>query len=350
MPVRKRGGRWYYDFMIRGTRYKAAIPEAQNKQQALTVEAQMRQAVFEGRYGREARSITLEKFITDVFLPYSKTNRKRHDLDAQHCARFSTFFKGRTLQEIPPMMIEKYKKWRKETPTRYGTPRRASTINLELSLLSRIFNLAIENGYTSQNPLQKVRRLKGSNPRERYMTEDEEAGLRAHLTGEYADLLPIFDLALNTGMRVSEILGLRWQEIDLASGTVTLPPSRTKEGKEKTLPLNPAALGVLSALHTESSGERVFGSGYELSWVERRWRAVRTTACVPDLRLHDLRHTFATRLSARGVTERTIMALLGHASLRMTTKYTHSTEASKREAVESLCSKFVPEKRKVAGI
>jgi integrase len=352
MTVRRRGksGRWVFDFMIRRVRYKGSIPEAQNKQQALVVEAQMRQAVFEGRYGRQARSVTLEQFIKDVFLPYAKTNRKQWEQDERHCQKFSEFFRGRALQEIPPMLIEQYKRQRRDQTTRLGTPRKASSINYELSVLCRIFNLAVENGYLNQNPVSRVRRLKQSDKRERVMSYEEESIIRQHLASEkYSHLLPVFELVLNTGMRITEALELKWHEVDLEAAEIHLPASRTKEHKDKIIPLNPVALETLDQLKDDTNAGEVFGRGFERSYVERRWREMRTDAGITDLRIHDLRHTFATRLDEEGTTERTISAILGHSTVKMTAKYIHIGEEAKRKAVGKLRTKFVPSLKEKAG-
>ncbi len=234
MTVRKRGKRWHYDFMIRRVRYKGSIPEAQNKQEALHVEAEMRRAVYEGRYGRHLTNTTLEKFIKEVFLPYAKANRKKWEEDEQKCRIFFEFFKGKTFQEVAPMSIEQFKRWRRDSPSRYGRPRKASSLNQELAVLSRIFNMARENGYTNQNPLEKVRRFREAAPRNRYLSYEEEVRLREAMQDErYSHVLPLLDLALNTGMRLNEMLGLRWEEVDFNSYTINLPAKR-KSTRTKT--------------------------------------------------------------------------------------------------------------------
>jgi integrase len=343
MAVRKRGKRWMYDFMIRRVRYKGSIPEARTKQDALDVEAQVRRAVYEGRYGRQAANSSFESFVREVFIPYAKANRKRHEQDERIALMFVEYFKGKSFHEISPMQVERAKRDRREG-------HKASTVNLELSVLCRIFNLAVENGYTNQNPTTKVRRLRDEERRARYLTREEELPLRATLSEKYPHLLPLLDLALNTGMRLREMILLRASEVDFAKGAINLPAERTKEKRRKVLPLNPAALEVLRALAAEADGDRLFGRGYEASYVERQWKAACQEAGVTDLHIHDLRHTFATRLAEAGITETTIMGLLGHSSLRMTTRYTHATPEAMALAVGSLKERpsFVPQMRKTA--
>ena len=144
MAVRKRGKRWMYDFMVRRVRYKGSIPGARSQQEASDVEAQMRRAVYEGRYGRQARSILFENFVEEAFLPYARTNRKRHGQDARVVRTFVEFFKGRALQEIPPTLSERWRRKATRTPAPSGTPPKASTINQKLAALSRVFSLAVE--------------------------------------------------------------------------------------------------------------------------------------------------------------------------------------------------------------
>jgi integrase len=344
MAVRKRGKRWMYDFMIRRVRYKGSIPEARTKQEALDVEAQMRRAVYEGRYGRQAANTSFESFVREVFVPYARANRKNHRQDERIALMFCEYFKGKAFHEISPMQVEQAKRNRRDG-------HKSSTVNLELSVLCRIFNLAIENGYTNQNPLTKVRRLRDEERRQRYLTREEEVSLRSTLSEKYPHLLPLLDLALNTGMRLRELLLLRISEVNFTLGTVTLSLERTKEKRRKILPLNPTTLETLRRLAAESDGDRFFGRGFEASYVEKQWKAACKTAGVSNLHIHDLRHTFATRLAESGVTETIIMGLLGHSSLRMTSRYAHATLEAMTQAVGSLrdCSNIVPLNIKAVG-
>ncbi len=319
--------------MVRGVRYRESVPEAQNKQEALLAEAEARRAVYEGRYGRAIRSTPFEKFVEEVFVPYAKTNRKRHEQDRRVLATFIEAFKGRALQEVPPMLIEQWKR----KAVQFGL--KASTINQKLAVLNRVFSLAVENGYLPQNPVSKVRRLKEGDRPERVMSLDEEAALREAMATDvrFHDLADFFTLAINTGMRASEIVGLNFAEVDLVRREIRLPAERTKEAKAKTIPLNSDALEVLERI-ARDRGElgRVFPPELTYQRAAQLWREARRAAKVSGLRIHDLRHTFASRLLAAGVVETDINKMLGHSSLRMTARYAHSSEASRRAAVEAL--------------
>jgi integrase len=167
--------------------------------------------------------------------------------------------------------------------------------------------------------------------------EEEDALLSVMEDERYYNLRLFFQIAINTGMRANEVLGLRWSEIDLEQRQIVLPYHRTKESKDKGVPLNSFVLGLLADRQKECEGmETVFGYGASYPQIGELWRQACQKAEVVNLHIHDLRHTFASRLLARGHRETDINRLLGHASLKMTAKYTHSSVESRREAVESL--------------
>ncbi|HEX8748654.1 MAG TPA: site-specific integrase, partial [Pyrinomonadaceae bacterium] len=344
--VRKIGKRWKYDFMIRGVRYREHIPEAQTKQEALQVEAAARRAVFEGRYGRQMRSTSFESFVREVFYPYVEANRKRYIQDKRVMAEFVKAFRGRAVQEIPPMLIEQWKKRAMQAELK------ASTINQKLSVLHRAFSLAVENGYLNDNPVGKVRRLREGSSRERVMSyEEQEVLLELFKEEGYYNLKVFFLIAVNTGMRANEVLGLKWSEIDLDRKEILLPASRTKEAKEKLVPLNSFVTDLLSQWRAECEGmETVFGLGASYPQIGDLWRRACKRVGIINLHIHDLRHTFASRLLEQGHRETDINKILGHSSLKMTKRYVHSSERSRREAVESLSQICPMERQKVVNL
>lgn len=133
------------------------------------------------------------------------------------------------------------------------------------------------------------------------------------------------------------MVGLQFAEVDFGRSEINLPAARTKEAKDKTIPLNPVALAVLEQAHADRGATgRVFPAEFNYQRMSALWREICAGAKVYSLRPHDLRHTFASRLLEAGVRETDINKLLGHASLKMTAKYTHSSETSRKAAVEAL--------------
>lgn len=139
-------------------------------------------------------------------------------------------------------------------------------------------------------------------------------------------------------MRRGEILGLQWEHVNFQSRTIFI--ARSKTGRTRTIPMNDTVLQELSALKQDAGPkEFVFSNsrtGVSFDSIKTGWRSACEDAGLVNLRFHDTRHTFATRLRANGVHEWDIRDLLGHASVRMTSVYTHQTPANLCHAVNSL--------------
>jgi integrase len=336
--VRKRGYRWYFDFMVRRVRYRGAIPEARTKWQAEKVEARIRLEVYENRYGRSSGGQLLSEFVDKVFLPWSKANKRSSRDDELHANVICDFFAGKTFDQISPLLVEKFKKQRRESVTRYERERTPASVNRELAALSRIFSLAIDNGILETNPCRKVKRLRENNERRRYLTSEEEERLMAVLTGRRAHLRPVVLLAINTGMRRGELLSLMWRNVDFQRSVIHV--TNTKTGKDRDVPMNSDVRYILLDLQRQGKDEAfVFKNrktGVNLIDVKRAFNGACVDAGIEDFRFHDLRHTAGTRLADAGADAFTIAEILGHATLQMTKRYTHATDERKRKAVEAL--------------
>jgi integrase len=211
-------------------------------------------------------------------------------------------------------------------------------VNMELALLSRIFSLAVDMEEAATNPCRKVRKLRVDNQRNRYLSATEEAALMAQLTGSRAHLKPIVELALGTGMRRGELLGLAWQQVDFSRGVIHI--TNTKTARDRTIPMSQHVRDVLLSLHRTRKGDRVFtsikrkDSGRGIVDIKKGFVAACNDAGIVDFHFHDLRHTFATRLGDHGCSVTAIAALLGHSNTQMTARYTHATDDALRSAVE----------------
>jgi integrase len=204
-------------------------------------------------------------------------------------------------------------------------------------VLSSMFTLAIRWRYRADNPCRGVEKNR-EHPRERFLTEDETARLMRALDADRdqvsADLLR---LALLTGARRNELIALRWGDVDLAEGRWTKP--HTKPGERQHVPLNAQARAVLAARYERDPGiEQPFLRGRKLFSAERAvehcWGRVRAAANLEGMRMHDLRHSFASTLANRGVDLYVIGKLLGHRRVETTGRYAHLVDGTLREATE----------------
>jgi len=241
------------------------------------------------------------------------------------------------------MMIEKFKRERLATPTKHDKehrprPRTPASVNRDLACLSKILSMAFDNELIDSNPMRRVRLLKESPSRERFITADEEKKLFKQLTGRRDHIRSVVTIALNTGMRRGEILGLQWEHVNFLARTIFIAKSKT--GRTRTIPMNDIVFKELTALKQDAGPkEFVFSNsrtGVNIDSIKTGWRNACEDAGLVNLRFHDTRHTFATRLRANGVHEWDIRDLLGHASVRMTSVYTHQTPANLCHAVNTL--------------
>ncbi|HJQ24353.1 MAG TPA: site-specific integrase [Blastocatellia bacterium] len=330
MPVRKRGERWYFDITIRGQRYRGVIPEARTKWQAKQAEARILDEIWEGKYGDGLSRVRFSDFANEVYLAWAETNKRSAKSDRLYLKSLVRFFGNMMLGAISQIDVERYKRDRLACPVWKGRPRRPASVNRELSCLSKILRLACENGYIATTP--RIKMLRENNQRIRYLSADEESQLMRVLEIKHTNLRPLVILALNTGMRLGEITSLAWKQVDFQRGLIYL--TNTKTGKDRAVPMNEDCRAVFDAVRgAGGAGERIFNNLPDVS--SAFWKLCRQ-AKIEDLRFHDLRHTFATRLADAGVDGFTIAALLGHSTIQMTARYTHPTKDRLRRAVEVL--------------
>jgi integrase len=209
-----------------------------------------------------------------------------------------------------------------------------------------MFNLAIDWGYLDRNPAKGVRLFsEKDNMIEQILSPEEEIKLLENCAPH---LRPIVLTALLTGMRRGEILNLRWPQVDFKRRVIRV--EKTKSKKIRYIPMNEELFNTLSQINlTVDGNEHVFlYRGNPIKDVKRAFKDAVDDAKIKGLRFHDLRHTFATRLIERGVDLITVKELLGHHSVVVTQRYTHSNSDQKMNAVQRLSQKgekpheFVP--------
>ncbi|OHB90219.1 MAG: hypothetical protein A3D89_03630 [Planctomycetes bacterium RIFCSPHIGHO2_02_FULL_52_58] len=240
-----------------------------------------------------------------------------------------TVFGNLPLNMFTSHLIEQYQSERLET-------NRPATVNRFLSLLKHSFTKAVEWDMASEETLKKIGKVKllhEDNRRLRFLSKTECQTLIETCTPH---LKPIVIVALNTGMRLGEILGLRWEQVDLRHGFILL--DKTKNGERREIPINSVLRATLEAIPHGPESEYVF-----VDRNGRPYKSVNTsfpTACkragITDFRFHDLRHTFASHLRMAGVDIVTIKELLGHKTLTMTLRYAHLFPGHRAEAVSVL--------------
>jgi integrase len=306
--------------------------KAGSKSLAIRLYTRRKAEVAERRFFPERsrrRDVLLADFIRDYLARIQGTLRSYADLE-RHGRVWQAALGDRPMRQVVAGDVQR------QVATRL-TAIRPSSVNRELAFLKRAYNVAIADGLLETNPVRQVKLLKENNARVRYLTDLEEACLRAE-TGETH--WPIVALALNTGLRRGELFGLRWDDVDFTANVLTI--RRTKAGRTRHVPMNAAVRTILEALESRGRSPYVLPSAKGSTaldahnFIRRVFAPALARAGIEDFRWHDLRHTFASRLVMRGVDLRSVQELLGHTDIKMTLRYSHLSPAHLLAAVERL--------------
>lgn len=212
--------------------------------------------------------------------------------------------------------------------------RAPATVNRYLAALSHAFSVAVKEwGWLDDSPMRKVTRPKEPRGRVRFLSEEERSRLLEACEAQHPDLYAAVVLALSTGARQGEILGLRWKHIDLARGVITLED--TKNGERRGLPIAGRALELLRErsrvrlLDTDLVFPGKAQPGRTRQPIDLRypWVHALEAAGIRDFRFHDLRHSAASYLAMNGASLAEIAEVLGHKTLSMVKRYAHLSQA-----------------------
>ncbi|GAA3256122.1 site-specific integrase [Sphingomonas yabuuchiae] len=220
-----------------------------------------------------------------------------------------------------------------------------ATVEKTRVIMNRSFQLGAQWQVpgADRNPVRGVPRVKFSNARETYIDADETARLvAAAQKSRNKQLAAIIQLLLLLGMRVSELLSMRWENVDTAKRTLFIPTSKT--GRSRRLPLPQAAIDIIDALPRPTGCAYLFPNPRNpqahLTTIKHGWQAVREAAGMPSLRIHDLRHSAASAWINNGVSLATVGKLLGHADLSSSARYSHLADDTLMAAVEAGAAKL----------
>jgi integrase len=280
---------------------------------------------------------TLDAFATE-YLAFKRVKGKRSiEGDARMLQRqLLPWFGAETpLAELTALRIAQYDRARSMTTSRRGRLVTTATVNRELALIRHLLRLAEEWGYVPK--AAKVRLGREPDGRLRFLTEDEAVRLLdACALSQNPYLLTIVTVALYTGARRGEILGLTWERVDVARGVLRF--DKTKNGRRREVPMGEPVYRALMALPGPKAEGLVFRRSNGAAWGSIRTgfeRAVRL-AKIDDFRFHDLRHTCASWLVMAGRHLKEVQEILGHRTFAMTLRYAHLAPGQLRDAVAAL--------------
>ncbi len=346
------------------------VDAARTRAKALLVETDTHGApvaVIEARQPGKTKPLTLGGFIRDHYTAWVKANQKAGQATVDAIRAVFADLLDRNLSDLSAFDFERVK------AARHKAGIKPATINRDLARIRGALSRAVDWNMLDTHPMKTVKQAKGADDsRVRYLTAAEDTRLRKALSeredarrasrerhnawheargtaghpqwsadGFTDHLMPMTLLALNTGMRRGELLGLEWASVNLPAKLLTITVGNAKSRKARHLPLNAEALDVLTRWKKQArkDGRLVFPSpktGARMDNINSSWEELCEAAGLADFRFHDLRHSFASRLVMAGVDLNTVRELLGHSDIRMTLRYSHLAPDKLADAVAKL--------------
>ena len=330
---------WYVDY--RDPDGKRVIRAVGPKKEAETYLGKVRASIREGRFFdvKKENKTTFRELI-DAYVEKVREQRFYQTSVSYFVPVLKKRFEGKMLSGIDYKALEDFRNERKKTPTQHGTPRSKRTVNIEMSVLRRMFRKGVKWGMVEKNPFENSEDLfyKETDRRERALTEDEVRRL-IDACPRYLKL--IVSTAVYTGLRKSDILNLKWRDIDLLKGIIRLEEAKT--GKTRNIVLNSDMITLLQSHPVKC--QYVFPNKYGKPFrdIKRSFETSLKKAGIQQsedrrykIVFHTLRHTCVSLLTERGADTNAVKNYVAHASEEMTKHYTHLSEEYARKTAEIL--------------
>ncbi|QDX82073.1 integrase [Denitratisoma sp. DHT3] len=354
LEVRKSGGKTYYlryqDCRSKTRQMRLADARDITLSQARTLADKARNRIALGddpaeQKTRLRQTPTLGDFFYERYLPFAKSYKKTWGCDESLFRNHVALRLGRRhLDEITKTDIAALHHGRRAVGAAKGSANRL------LVMLRYVFNLALrwETPGIAVNPTAGVALFEDPPMKERFLTPEEARRLCAAVEGSPNPMLRfIVPMLILTGARRREVLDLRWEDLDLERRQWRIP--LTKAGKPRHVPLSSGVLQVLAAVPRLEDCPWVFPSpktGRPFVSVFYSWDSARRKAGLADVRIHDLRHSFASFLVNAGRSLYEVQKILGHTQVRTTQRYAHLAQETLLDAcdavVDSLGVGFCP--------
>ncbi len=277
---------------------------------------------------------TLDAFISQIYLPYVKTRKRSWQVDERLSRKhLSGPFGARQLDQISRAEVED---WLNSLLEAGFAP---ATCNRVLAVFKTICSFAEIRGYLpqGQSPCNGVSSFKTPYQKERYLSQAEAVRLMAALERDGTLSARAIQLLLLTGARKNEILKARWEYVNLEQRLITVPLS--KSGKPRYIVLSEAAIAIVRKIPRIAGSPWLFAGhipGKPLADLFDYWEKLRGELGLQDVRIHDLRHTFASFLVNSGHSLYEVQKMLGHGDPRTTMRYAHLGQDSLVAAAEKV--------------
>ena len=278
--------------------------------------------------------LTYSELFLEYYLPYVEPRKRSWGKDEEMFRlRLNAVFGSQRLNQITRQQIQSFHTSLKNEGLS------ASSCNHYIKLLKHSLNLAIDWSMLETNPAVRVPLFNEDNKMENYLSETElERLMTVMRNDENRTICMIIMYLLSTGARLNEALQATWSQIDRERRVWRIPASNSKSKRIRSVPLNDSAIDVLNQLDTEGDFEHLFinkQTGEPYTTIHKVWGRLRRKAGLTHLRIHDLRHQYASFLVNSGRTLYEVQQILGHSDPSVTQRYAHLSTKSLQDAANS---------------
>jgi integrase len=333
--IYKRGNNFWIRFSGPDGKIKFESSRSHRKRDAEALLAKRKNEVQEGKYIK-LKNLRKHSFneLADKYDDFVKKQRS-YSSKKYIIKKLKAQFRNIPLVKFNTSLVEQFQS------DKLNTGCRSATVNRYTATLKHMFTKAFEWEMVNEdtrNKVRKVKQLEENNKRLRYLSP-EECETLINCCSDY--LKPIVITALHTGMRKTEILSLKWKQVDINNGYIHL--SDTKSGKRRSIPINETLYKTLKSIERRLDVQYVFfnpKTGKRYNDIKKAFNRACEKAGISDYTFHDNRHTFASQLLMGGGDLVALKEILGHADIKMTLRYSHLASAHMKKAVNILDTKL----------
>jgi len=305
------------------------------RKQAKTLKAEIQLGADPRGEARASKAvITVDEFFTKHYFPYVKPRKRSWKRDEElYRLRINDVFGSKRLNEVSRHQVQNF---HTSVLDQGLSP---ATADHHVKLIRHAMNLAVDWGLLDKNPADRVPLLNVDNKVERYLDAAQLEQLLSVLrTDGNRTICLVAMFLLSTGCRLNEALQATWGQIDKEQRVWRIAASHSKSKRMRSVPLNDTALEVLGQLGTEGKFPHLFVNrltGKPYTTIMKVWARLRAKAGLPHLRIHDLRHQYASFLVNSGRSLYEVQQILGHSDPSVTQRYAHLSSRSLQEAANS---------------
>lgn len=313
-----------------------SLAEARKKARVLRAEIQLG-ADPRGQTKAAKAVISFDAFFTEHYLPYVKARKRSWRRDEElYRLRLQSQFGSRRLNEVSRKQVQDFH------ASLLGMGLSPATADHHVKVLRHALNLAVEWEMLDKNPVAGIPLFNQDNRVEHLLSEEQLHRLLEVLrTYPARSVCQIALFLLSTGCRLNEALKATWSQIDKTNRVWRIPASNSKSKKVRAVPLNDSALAIIDQIASLGSEGYMFvnqRTGKPYTTIMKVWSRIRTQAELPHLRIHDLRHQYASFLVNAGRSLYEVQQILGHSSPVVTQRYAHLSTRALQEAAATASS------------